>query len=511
MAEGSPRRGDLPRSLPGFHLRSPLPGGPMPREPMPDVVVLLPGILGSVLRKDGRTVWGFSPGQMGRALLTRGGRMRKDLWIEEEDHTADDLGDGITADALMPDLHLLPGLWKIDGYSAVRKGIERHFDVTEGENFFSFPYDWRRDNRVSARKLARDSHGWLARWREKGNADAQLILIGHSMGGLVSRYFLEVLEGWRDTRALLTFGTPYRGSLNALDTLSNGMTMGPRGLIDLSALTSRFMSLHQLLPTFKAYDAGDGELVRVGETEGIPGVDAAKARSALMDFHREIRSAVATNSQNPDYQARGPWIHPVVGTGQQTSQSARWTGSGVEVLRSHGGRDLSGDGTVPRVSAIPEEFEGGGGVMYSGTRHAAIQNAEAVIHHMTGIIEDLYFSLGDFMQPTTPPGRISLEVDDLVWGDEPIRVRARSEIDGGDPTATLFSGDSGTPLARSTLVADADSWRLGNFDPPGPGSYSIRVEGPAGVEPVADAVAVADLTPDEAEAEADGADDAFGG
>ena len=42
-----------------------------------------------------------------------------------------------------------------------------------------------------------------------------------SMGGLVSRYFLEVLEGWRDARALLTFGTPYRGSLNALDALAS--------------------------------------------------------------------------------------------------------------------------------------------------------------------------------------------------------------------------------------------------------------------------------------------------
>lgn len=39
------------------------------------------------------------------------------------------------------------------------------------------------------------------------------------MGGLVARYFLEYLEGWRDSSRLVTFGTPYRGSLNALNFL----------------------------------------------------------------------------------------------------------------------------------------------------------------------------------------------------------------------------------------------------------------------------------------------------
>ena len=52
------------------------------------------------------------------------------------------------------------------------------------------------------------------------------------MGGLVSRYFLECLEGWKDTKALVTFGTPYRGSLNALDGLANGLKKGP---LDLSS------------------------------------------------------------------------------------------------------------------------------------------------------------------------------------------------------------------------------------------------------------------------------------
>jgi len=477
----------------------------VPREPMPDIIVLLPGILGSVLKRDGRTVWGFSGRQIGRTLLTRGRRIRRDLWIEGDDPALDDLGDGVTAPELMPDLHLLPGLWKIDGYSAVRQTLESHFQVTEGENFFPFPYDWRRDNRATARRLARESHRWLKRRREQVNPDAQLILIGHSMGGLVARYFLEVLEGWKNTRALITFGTPYRGSLNALDTLANGMKMGPRGLIDLSSLARQLPSLYQLLPIYRVFDSGDGELVRVGETEGIPNVDADRARSALEDFHRTMVQAQETNQNHAAYEAKGTWVHPIVGIGQETSQSARATGGGLEVLKSHEGRDLSGDGTVPRVSAVPPEHGARGNQMFSGTKHAAIQNADPVRLHLTGVIESLYFDLGEFMRPSTPPRKIALEVDDLFWAGDPVLVRARMAESTGPLHALLKGHEGEEEEQRIELTTEEDGWLVGRFDPPGPGTYTVRVEGPEGTEPVGDAVAVADLT--EAEAEAASADD----
>lgn len=144
----------------------------MPRHKMPDVMVLLPGITGSVLKKNGRVVWGFSASTIAKALFTLGGSMERDLALPHDDPTVDDLGDGITADALMPDLHLLPGIWKIDGYGKIAEAIKANFEVTKGKNFFPFPYDWRRDNSVSARKLARAAHGWLSSWRQSsGNAE----------------------------------------------------------------------------------------------------------------------------------------------------------------------------------------------------------------------------------------------------------------------------------------------------------------------------------------------------
>ena len=45
----------------------------MPRKAMRDVFVCLPGITGSVLRKDGRDVWNISGGALLNALTTLGG------------------------------------------------------------------------------------------------------------------------------------------------------------------------------------------------------------------------------------------------------------------------------------------------------------------------------------------------------------------------------------------------------------------------------------------------------
>jgi predicted alpha/beta hydrolase family esterase len=86
----------------------------------------------------------------------------------------------------------------------------RTFELPRGENFFEFAYDWRRDNRPSAHPLAAKCDDWLGSWRRRsGSADARLILIAHVMGGLVSRYFLEPLEGWRVSRMLITIGTNF--------------------------------------------------------------------------------------------------------------------------------------------------------------------------------------------------------------------------------------------------------------------------------------------------------------
>ena len=203
----------------------------MTKIPMKDMVVILPGILGSVLQKDGRDLWAIS-GQSFWNLVTNSKETIKSLELGFDDPSLDDLGDGIRATRLIEDVSIIPGLVKIDGYTQTTRMITDNFEVTMGDiyndpdekaaNLYHFPYDWRRDNRIHARKLKTLIDKRLKRWREASGApDAKVVLLAHSMGGLVSRYYLEVLGGWRDARALFTFGTPHRGSINGVNFLAN--------------------------------------------------------------------------------------------------------------------------------------------------------------------------------------------------------------------------------------------------------------------------------------------------
>jgi pimeloyl-ACP methyl ester carboxylesterase len=477
----------------------------MPRKQMGDVIVMLPGITGSVLQKDGKDVWAPTAGAVIHALLSLGKNV-KSLALKDDPPDVDDLGDGVVATRVMPDIHLIPGLWKIDGYSKLKSYIMKTFDVKLGENLLEFAYDWRRDNRVSARKLQHSANSWLKAWRESsGNKDAKLILVGHSMGGVISRYYLECLEGWRDTRTLVTFGTPYRGSLKAIGTLANGMEkkIGPLSL-DLTAMARSFTAIYQLLPVYPCVET-DGGLVRVAETD-IPNIDRDRAESARA-FHEEIRLAVEQHEQDEEYLRERYSIRPVIGTFQPTAQSAKTHGDGVQLIHSYDGEDIGGDGTVPRVSATPIEVEHEENAMFAAQRHASLQNDDPVLAQLAGILSGLHLDLAAFRAP--PTVGLSLDVNDVYEAGEPVTVKARPERESTDALLAVVEDASQPPdsqhpveLARAPLRPAGDGWHSVELPPLPDGAYRVTVLGSGMVEPVADVFVVVSAATVEREAEA---------
>jgi hypothetical protein len=452
---------------------------------MRDVIICLPGITGSVLQKDGRDIWNISGGAVISALTTLG-RTIDDLRLEDDPPDVDDLGDGITAPEVIRDVHLIPGLWKIDGYTKMLRYIEETFDVTRGQNLFEFPYDWRRDNRVAARRLQRRAGDWLSMWRESSGAhDAKLVLVGHSMGGLISRFFLECLGGWRDTRTLVTFGTPYRGSVNALDTLVNGKKIK---FFDLTKLARSFTSIYQLLPTYPCYDAGDGKRAYVDESE-IPHLDHAKAKAAL-DFHREIRAAVDEHLGDAEYRKGRYDLGRVVGISQPTQQSAVRDGDGVKLLQTIGGEDPGGDGTVPRPSATPLEYEEDKGAAFSAERHASLQNDDHVLLQLTGVLTGYAIDWSQF-RGVVPTIDLSLAVDDLYSDADALVVRVRPERDPAEGLmAVAVDVETGEERSRQQLTPREDGWHDGELGPLPEGVYRVTAFGPGAVDPATDLVTV---------------------
>lgn len=453
----------------------------MPRIPMPDVIVLLPGILGSALEKNGKELWGLSAGAGMRALVSLG-RHIKDLQLRVEPEEGVDIWEGVTATRLLPDVHMVPGLWKIDGYSKITTYITRVFDVNPGQNYFEFPYDWRLPNRIAALRLARLAKEWLAKWRDSGHPKGRLILIGHSMGGLVARYFLEVLDGWEITRKLLTFGTPYRGSLNALDFIANGWRKTVLGfeVLNLTDLLRSFPSVYELLPTYKCCVV-DNETKYLMDAN-IPQLDPKRLKAAS-DFHSAIREAVEARGQKFDAN-----VYPVVGLLQPTLQSARFENGVVEMFRHFNDEDMGGDGTVPRVSATPLELSEAGRDMFSAARHASLQNNDGVLTQLHGVLKTGHIPLGQFRGA---PVKLSVQLDDLYSLDEPVRIRARGVLPETPPLSVLLESIEDQSKQTLKMKRAADGWYELEPLPQPAGTYRATVYGNVNIEPVTDVFIVA--------------------
>lgn len=424
--------------------------------PLKDMVIILPGITGTVLKKDGKDLWGASARAIFN-IVKSGGKNLQALKLKGKDSGGDEFGDGIIADRLVEDAQLIPGLVKIlDGYSQTSKLITDNFLVTQGDiykdpedkaaNFYHFPYDWRRDNRFSAKTLKRLLDIRLKAWRKSpnGNSDAKVILLAHSMGGLISRYYLEVLGGWQDARALFTFGTPYRGSLNAVNFIANGFK---KASIDLTDVMRSLPSVYQLLPTLEVlkYKGKDYRLAEVPDT--LPNFDLEMLEDAVK-FHEEISAAVKENQGKAGHS----YITvPVVGIRQTTFQSAVLEDGKITTFEElpdviRGRTDLEGgDGTVPEISAYPPEFtrEQMFVARSISEKHGGLQAQEQILEDIGEILGRYQFDTSKLKGVRQSRGQKAIALmplEDIYFTDEVIKLTAKSNI-----------------AANSTLIAEINS------------------------------------------------------
>jgi hypothetical protein len=451
--------------------------------PMNDLVVVVPGILGSELRKDNHLLWGFPEGL--RGLLTARPWLRNSaaqLVLQGDDPTKPYLDDGIRPTALVSVPQVVADFFKTDGYDLLRSRLFENFQLesvgpdTVG-NYLEFPYDWRRDNTAAAHRLGATVEEHLARLTaDTGNPEAKVIYICHSMGGLVTRYYLEVLGGWKTCKALITLGTPYRGSLAALDFLVRGYS---KAGVDLTDFLRSCTSVYQLLPIYKVVDV-DGVFYRVADCADLPHVDQARAQAARQ-FHERIRQAVGARPQD---------AYPIFyfsGVSQPTLQSATWNSSQFEANRfvpdDFASYRETGDNTVPYVSSIPHERSRNPlGAFTVPTGHAMLQSNDQVWSQVQNIlnrlqdetIDRVLFPRGE--SGAGAPPAICLDLKDLYSAD-PVVLRARllNAPQGQQLVAELRRAGSDDVRGPIYLQQEGDWWVLNQTGLPD-GLYRVRVE-----------------------------------
>ena len=473
-------------------------------QPLDDLVVVIPGILGSTLHRDGKDVWAPTPSGILHTLRHFGQSITSlELPVDIGDEHPDD---GVVAGGLMPDLHLVPGLWTHHlGYDRLLDWLRTTFRVIESDpldptsipNLITFPYDWRLSNRYNAARLGRLVEPALERLRTTpGREHAKVVFLCHSMGGLVARWYISELGGAEVTRRLITFGTPFRGSIDALDQLVNGVRKGWGPFkLDLTAMTRSLPSVHQLLPEYECIEVGrsDGG-VRYAKTTEIDLPDLSEAHVAdAMAFHDRL------DESHDAVVGAGTRFHPFVGYDQPTATTARLDHGRVTTLNEFDGNVHTGDGTVPRLAAAPKVLDlDDPAISAVNEQHGTLQHNDNIFDLVEGILR----------APTgrkprssaargtpTPTATIGVASPDTVVVGEPVDItlsgtgerlaitvtdvdsRATQTISvprargGGDRTIRLdelapgahtvaVRSDEGRPLARGSVTAALLVWDL---------------------------------------------------
>jgi pimeloyl-ACP methyl ester carboxylesterase len=221
----------------------------------PDIppAVVIPGVMGSgLLRPDGTPVWLNVRNAIGHFNLS----LPLKLPLSE---CRDELVPGalLGTDAFMPRLF----------------GFTEYYDLLEllqsagfhpakdtggtGMVHHVFAYDWRRDLVESVRELDRTLEA-MAEARD--DPDARFNLIGHSMGGLIARYYLRygtaeprdgapvTWAGARRIQNLALVAVPNGGGIHALEVLLYGNKVGLSQTTLAVPVIARMPSVYQLLP-----------------------------------------------------------------------------------------------------------------------------------------------------------------------------------------------------------------------------------------------------------------------
>lgn len=283
------------------------------REAAPLVVV--PGLMGNQLRRpDGTVAWLNLGNALGHHAL---GLPRKLPFVESRD----DLEPG----PLLGSESVLPRVFGFTEYADLVELLESAgFEPGLGggpRRYSVFSYDWRRDLVESARALG-ERLDVIAEAR--GDPAARFHLLGHSMGGLVVRYYLRyggaepggdvTWAGARRVASALLVATPSGGALPALGAILGGSRVGLSYTTLAASVVARMPAIYQLLPPegaralLDAHGAPvEGDLLdsRTWERFGWPpfGTAMDERRSAERVF---VKAALARARAFHDALARRP-------------------------------------------------------------------------------------------------------------------------------------------------------------------------------------------------------------
>lgn len=437
---------------------------------MTTVAILIPGIMGSVLKLGDEVIW---PGPVSSLILP----FAKMAELMREDLVAVDC---------------IRTFSFTDQYQSMIDDLNACGFSEAAQTLVIAAYDWRKDNALAAQKLA--DHIDAARTRH-GNT-VKIILVAHSMGGLVARFYLESgqfnnRQGFANVAQLITLGTPHNGAALAL-----AMVLGQQKRLFLSKdqvlqATSdpRYPAAYQLLPkrgepfTWQG-DVGD-DLIDIYDPEigARLGLVAANMQAA-----ERFRAGL-------DLSRRPAHVRYFAFSGTQQSTATHL------VIRPRGGNRLEanpietddgGDGTVPIWSAFLPDLER----LFVGGEHGTIYKDNGLRHvlrrllgkrdTLAGIPDVVQLSIRDKVVEPEDIIHLSISFGKSIRDFSGVLTIERAQTDANDvPTGVYEPPQAVNPVQYKGLGMEAMSLTVTAPDMPGFYRITLRNEisaAPSGVD-----------------------------
>lgn len=252
---------------------------------------------------------------------------------------------------LVDEVVIVPNLIKQEQYGRLINYLCEALGYEVGADLLEFAYDFRQDVRISSRQLAQLIHDWNV---------GPVTLIAHSMGSLVSRYYVDQLGGEKHVERMILLGGPHFGAPKSIVNLAIDPKVLPFGLLGarIRDVLLTYPSAYQLLPEYPCAKDQHGNVVDfLHDPSWLPEQYAPFLKNAA-----QFRSELKHRAGVPTVCVFGYGLKTLMGVRVERNSSGICTK--VEMTNEEGG-----DSTVPEPSATLEGTEIHPIRQYHGTLH----------------------------------------------------------------------------------------------------------------------------------------------
>lgn len=303
-------------------------------QPAPPPIIFVHGFLGSVITCGAQELWPSMPDPP-----------LEDMRLEADGVT--NLQSGDCNPSAAPNGQIVETVLGSDVYKSTKDFLTR---IAPDSSYF-YAWDWRKSPEQALAELdalvddARTAHG-----------TDKVVLMAHSMGGLVVRWYIDDATRAAKVARALTVATPYLGSPKTIFPLAAGIETPQASTMDalmsnagLQALAKNLQGLYFLYPTtaYGGWLSVEGAAQSPLDAKGVADYVATLGGTAAL-----LDKALADRAAHLDgFKTNGVDLRVVVGTGLNTIGS-------VSFITDEQGNPyvqlgyVNGDGTVPIRSAV---------------------------------------------------------------------------------------------------------------------------------------------------------------